>query len=615
MFGETLGALRRCWLDLAIYYALSAVFAVVAASPLTASLLRWLVRSSGDAAVGNLDIVRLLATPRGLTILMVMALVSLVILLGQLAGLLVLGYGAAEGRRFSYYEALELVAMHGLALFRAGTLLLLVFLATVIPFVSAALATGWGLLTKHDINYYLSVRPPEFWLAVAIGAVLTMGGAVAIGLVSLPMVFVVPEVLFRGRSAREAFGASRFLATGYYRQIVGVGLLWLAMGSLAAVLVNAIVLGLGQGLAHLTGDHIATLVTTLAILATVGAVMNGVLHFLATAVACQAIVYLYRDACQRHGVPLPSLESKDLTPTHRHPWIFSHAAPWAAAVGAAGFAAIAANSLTEDLDLRYRVEVCAHRGASRAAPENTLAAVRQAIADGATYVEIDVQRTADGVVVVAHDADLMRVAGVPLVIRHARLDEVRAVDVGFAWGPRFAGERVPTLDEVLDVAAGKIRLLIELKSYGSDPQPLVAGVVQALRDHNMLRSAAVISLNYRETQMVRQLEPRVSTGFIASAALGDISRLNVDFLAVSRRQATDALIGAAHAQGKEVYVWTVDNPREMSVLIDRGVDGILTNEPATLAHLLNERSRLSIPERLLLRFRSLARAGFTAWVW
>jgi glycerophosphoryl diester phosphodiesterase len=261
--------------------------------------------------------------------------------------------------------------------------------------------------------------------------------------------------------------------------------------------------------------------------------------------------------------------------------------------------------LLQSLRLDDHVENSAHRGASLAAPENTLSAVTRAINDGATFVEVDVQRTADGVIVVAHDADLMRVARMPLVISESSYDELRRADVGAFFVPKSARQHIPTLDEVIDATKGKVKLIVELKTYSADSDLLVADVVRKLKAHNLLSDADIMSLKYDETQKVKQLAPEITTGFVAAAALGDISKLEVDFLAVSKARATDALIGAAHAQGKDVYVWTVDDRGEMFALIDRGVDNIITNDPATLAAVLEERLRLGNAERILLRFKSL----------
>src|SRR5262249_52464607 len=124
-----------------------------------------------------------------------------------------------------------------------------------------------------------------------------------------------------------------------------------------------------------------------------------------------------------------------------------------------------------------RVLVTAHRGNAHAAPENTLAAIRKAIESGADYAEVDVQRTADGVVVLLHDRDLKRVAGDSRRLDTLTHAEVRKLDVGSWFDPSFAGERVPTLAEVIELAGGRMKLNIELKFFApARPAPGARGL-------------------------------------------------------------------------------------------------------------------------------------------
>jgi glycerophosphoryl diester phosphodiesterase len=259
----------------------------------------------------------------------------------------------------------------------------------------------------------------------------------------------------------------------------------------------------------------------------------------------------------------------------------------------------------DDLRFRDSAEITAHRGSSLKAPENTLAAVRQAIRDGATHVEVDVQRTADGRVVVNHDADLMRVAGVPLVISKSNFADLRSIELGKDHGDAFPGQRIPTLEEVLEVTGGRATLIVELKSYRADSSQLIADVVRILREHRDRADAVIMSLNHAEVREVKRIAPEIESGFVASATMGDITRLEADFLAVSKRQATAVFVGAAHAEEKEVYVWTVDDPKEMSRMVDRGADNLITNDPATAVRVLEMRSELDNTQRMLLRFRNL----------
>jgi glycerophosphoryl diester phosphodiesterase len=245
------------------------------------------------------------------------------------------------------------------------------------------------------------------------------------------------------------------------------------------------------------------------------------------------------------------------------------------------------------------VLVVAHRGAAGAAPENTLASVRRALEDGADWVEIDVQETRDGEVVVVHDSDFMKLAGNPLKVWEGDLAQVRALDVGSWFDARFGDERVPTLEEVLDMVRGRARLVIELKYYGHDEQ-LERRVVELVEAAGMADQVAIMSLKLPGVLKLRELRPDWTIGLLSATAVGDLSRTPVDFLAVNAGMASGGFIRRAHAAGKQVFVWTINDALSLSKWMSAGVDGVITDEPALARQVLQERDELSAAERLLL---------------
>jgi glycerophosphoryl diester phosphodiesterase len=168
---------------------------------------------------------------------------------------------------------------------------------------------------------------------------------------------------------------------------------------------------------------------------------------------------------------------------------------------------------------RSWVMVIAHRGHSSAAPENTLSAVRKAIESGADYAEVDVQETGDGVVVLLHDRDLKRVAGDPRRIEDLSFDEVRKLNVGSWFGTAFAGERVPTLAEVINLCRGRIKLNIELKFYGPDRR-MAREVARHIHEQDFESDCLVTSFNYDALVEVKKHNPRLRTGLILAHAPG-----------------------------------------------------------------------------------------------
>ena len=228
-----------------------------------------------------------------------------------------------------------------------------------------------------------------------------------------------------------------------------------------------------------------------------------------------------------------------------------------------------------------------------------MAAVLKAIDDGADWVEIDVQETADGEVIVAHDSDFMKLAGVDLKVWNATMGDLAGIDIGSSFDPAYAAERTPTLRDVLVAARGKSRVMIELKYYGHnvDLEDRVARIVE---ETAMTDQIAVMSLKLPMVEKMRGLRPGWRTGILAARAVGDLSKLDTDYIAVNTGQVSVDLVKRNKAAGKQLYVWTVDEPVTMSRMISMGVDGLITNQPALARQVIDRRNALSAPERLLL---------------
>jgi glycerophosphoryl diester phosphodiesterase len=255
--------------------------------------------------------------------------------------------------------------------------------------------------------------------------------------------------------------------------------------------------------------------------------------------------------------------------------------------------------LLQGMQVQDEATVIAHRGAAGAAPENTLASVRRANADGTDWVEIDVQETADGEVVVIHDSDFMKLAGNPLKVWEGTLAQVQDIDIGSWFAPEYSSERVPTLREVLAEVAGKSHLVIELKYYGHDQQ-LEQRVVDIVEQAGMVDDVAIMSLKYEGIQKIRKLRSDWTIGLLAVKALGNLTRLDVDFLAVNTGMATPGFVRRAQESGKQVWVWTINEAVTMSRVMSLGVNGIITDEPALAREVIEQRAELGSVERLLV---------------
>lgn len=608
LWARSLRGLWRCLPQLLVYDLLFKILAFVLLSPLLSALFGFFISRSGSHAIGNTDIARFLLSPVGLATVAIVVPLAIALAFLEVAGLLMIGMGEAQGRPMGWYEALRLSLTASPRIIGLSFLWLLLALISLLPFLAAAGLVYFLLLTGHDINYYLHLKPPEYHTAVRIGSVIAAAGALVLTVIFMTLVFALPIVLFREQSLRGSLRGSLSLVRRHVRTVAAALTAFLAGWITLSFSANLAIHQTGKALIRAAGERTAILVPLLGGMVALDTLAAVLLSFAGVAFGCFLVVSLYLALAGEEAVAVNRFTRRAGGPAEGAPgrtWRLSRKAFIALAGAVLAAATVVSVGLLESLSLEDRVDITAHRGSSRTAPENTLSAIEQAIAAGADVAEFDVQETADGVIVVAHDADLMRVAGSPAVITGTTFSDLRTVDVGSHFSPQFAGERIPTLKEVIDTARGRIRLNVELKTYAGDYRSLTGKVVGTLEEEGMLDDAVIMSLEYREVQEVRRLDRNVTVGFTPAAAIGDVTRLDCDFLAVSASMAQGPLIAAAHAEGKEVHVWTVNEPVDISLMIDRGVDNIITDDPAAVVRVLEKRAALSNTERLLLRFKHL----------
>jgi glycerophosphoryl diester phosphodiesterase len=231
------------------------------------------------------------------------------------------------------------------------------------------------------------------------------------------------------------------------------------------------------------------------------------------------------------------------------------------------------------------VLVTAHRGSSAEAPENTLSAIRLAIAQGADCVEIDVQEAADGTLALLHDTDLRRVAGDPRGLWELDSAALASLEVGAWFAPRFAGEPIPTLAQVLDLTRGRVGLNVELKHHGHDRR-LAETSVALLRAAGLGRDCLVTCTDLGTLRRVKALASGQRVGLVCNTDPGDPGDLGLDALSLHLSMATPHCIHACQAARVETHVWTVNDPADMARLIRLGVTSIITDNPAVLRQLL-----------------------------
>lgn len=230
--------------------------------------------------------------------------------------------------------------------------------------------------------------------------------------------------------------------------------------------------------------------------------------------------------------------------------------------------------------------VIAHRGASRYAPENTLAAFRLAVEQGADAVELDAKLSADGEVVVIHDPTTDRTTGFRGEVRQLSLRQLKSLDAGSFFSAQFSGEPVPTLAEVFEAVGEQVLINVELTNYTSPGDALVEKVVALVQKYHLEERVLFSSFHPLNLFRAQRLLPQVPTAILALpgragwwARAGWMRRVSPWFVHPYFTDVTARYIAHQHTCNRKVNVWTVNAIADMTHLVEDGVDGLITDDP------------------------------------
>jgi glycerophosphoryl diester phosphodiesterase len=248
------------------------------------------------------------------------------------------------------------------------------------------------------------------------------------------------------------------------------------------------------------------------------------------------------------------------------------------------------------------MKILAHRGASGDAPQNTIAAMKLAIEQHCDGIELDAQLTKDNEVVIYHDWDIKTHSNSEGEIGDFTLAELKQFDFGSYFSDEFIGEKIPTLDEILDIVPEDILLNIELKIKSYNDAPLAEKTAEILKRRNRYKNIIISAFNHHNLTKVNKILPQIEVAFLYGGTLIDSvsymnsTNLNIVSFNLHHDYVSKEVIDELHAQNKEVYIWTVNSVKEAKLFQNMGADGIITNYPDLMKNELNYKL---IDERLI----------------
>ncbi|MGM0881039.1 MAG: glycerophosphoryl diester phosphodiesterase membrane domain-containing protein [Bacillota bacterium] len=548
--------------------------------PIMSYLFNRIIRMVGSGFVLNDEVYKVGLSYTGIIGLIAIGLAAVIVLFIEFGVIITIAQKYYFGKEVLISDAVVTTLRKTPKIFGFGIIQLLFFLLFLVPFIDSPLSSSFYAFFNVPIFFNTRILDTSVFRLV-LYAIAFLAAVYTI----LRWIFVLHYIIIEGKSIRAAIKSSLSLTKGKRLSIfVNLFLLNTFIVSLGFVTLSSVAyfpswLDINV-LKAISDRHSLTITTVLTYMFTLLLVPVNIIF----------LTRLFYHFNQRRG-----LMPEDKLRIYRSRWfgpleervgaIFKHKTNkrllYSMIVTVYLVLALLVSYAASDnlVYVKWNVLLSSHRGDTREAPENSLRAVRAAIENGVDAVEIDAQLTKDGVVVLHHDYNLRRMAGLQMRVKDLTFDELTMVNIGSRLNKSVEPERIPMLAEALYEAKGKAKLIIDLKSYGPGEE-LARKVVKLIEDFDMVEECYIQSLDRESLKQVRQLNPEIKIGQILYFAIGDLSLLDVDYYTVEQAILTRQLIERAHKNGREVWVWTVNSERNLKEVLKFDIDGIITDYPA-----------------------------------
>ena len=474
--------------------------------------------------------------------------------------------------------------------FRGGGPFLVLHLLVLIPLMQFSATSGifTAMGIPDFLAYYMTKK--EFLLPIYVAAIILCC------LLSVRWVF--SSVLFTQNqcSYRSARATSVQLVRGRFWQTFFSVLVWNCCYFAALLVFLCMITVVVLMVIRATGSNDLIMSQAMRILKLLIQIVLWSFSFFATPICMAHLTALLEKRCvQMPEVVLPETVplSRSAKPFRRSTAVLTACCFTVAALGLnlSYVYSVFTGKANFRLALFQNPTVMAHRGLSADAPENTLYAFSDAISVGADFIELDVQQTRDGVLVVMHDSNLKRTTGVNKDIWDVDYADIQDLDAGSWFDPAYANARIPTLEETLQFVDKRAKLNIEIKptKHGSDT--LEQDVAELITRYQYTDACYVTSFSYGSLKKVKEANPEIRTGYLMSVAYGQFYSLKyADAFSLNKVFVTSQVVNAAHQQGKQIFAWTVNGMSKVRSLCNLHVDSIITDDPVMVQNVISRDS-------------------------
>lgn len=579
------------WKPLILFEILWKLVTLLVIAPACAGLIQLAIHLAKLKYLTTSNLLQFLRSPWTILLLAVLLLLAALYTLFEIAAVCTC---FRQSRFQKVRTTLERMVRSGLQsvlhFFRGGGPFLVLHLLVLIPLMQFSATSGifTAMGIPDFLAYYMTKK--EFLLPIYVAAIILCC------LLSVRWVF--SSVLFTQNqcSYRSARATSVQLVRGRFWQTFFSVLVWNCCYFAALLVFLCMITVVVLMVIRATGSNDLIMSQAMRILKLLIQIVLWSFSFFATPICMAHLTALLEKRCVQMPevvLPEPVPLSRSAKPFRRSTAVLTACCFTVAALGLnlSYVYSVFTGKANFRLALFQNPTVMAHRGLSADAPENTLYAFSDAISVGADFIELDVQQTRDGVLVVMHDSNLKRTTGVNKDIWDVDYVDIQNLDAGSWFDPAYANARIPTLEETLQFVDKRAKLNIEIKptKHGSDT--LEQDVAELITRHQYTDACYVTSFSYGSLKKVKEANPEIRTGYLMSVAYGQFYSLKyADAFSLNKVFVTSQVVNAAHQQGKQIFAWTVNSMSEVRSLCNLHVDSIITDDPVMVQNVISRDS-------------------------
>lgn len=559
------------------------VIQVVVALPMISYLFMQILRVTGLSSITENTVFEVFRHPLGLLALALLAIVVIFFIYYEQAYYFILAFFQRTGESYDFKKVIRKLNRKARFFLSLQSVLFLFYFILILPIASLGMSPG---LAK---NLYIPHFIVEELVKFPGGMQLYLFSLVIVFYLSLRLLYVIPffvveeeMTIFQGVKKSWQMTKRRTLRNISYLAVVigGYGLL---MGGISFILV--LPLFLIERWAFIAAPIMAGLTLT---------VLQVVLFFsfgLLQAVLADVLLGLAYPAISE-GAHVRQEEGR-LFPFTFSKWLYL------VVLGGLLFTVVGNTISVTKILYQPNTQIIAHRGYTAEGVENTIGSLRAAKNAQADYVEMDILQTKDLQFVVMHDTDLGRLAGRNEQVSDltlAQLQEIKVSAGGFT-------DRIPSFEEYMAVAKEiEMKLVVEIKHHGNESADMEERLVQLLQEEGVAEEYIVQSLDEDAIARVKELNPRITTGYLVALNIGNLPKTSADFVVIEEFSLNQRLIEQAREAGKGIAVWTVNQEQLVRRALRLNVDGLITNEPSKAFEL---RSAFNQEQSLVQRVQDL----------